>query len=64
MSRIGARIRSGVYIMYFEKLVGEFKKINEVEALALCGSRSSDNYDEKSDYDLYVYVTNEPSLEE
>lgn len=49
--------------MYFEKLVGEFKKINEVEALALGGSRSSDKYDEKSDYDLYVYVTNVPSLE-
>ncbi len=49
--------------MYFEKLVEEFKKINEVEALALGGSRSSDNYDEKSDYDLYVYVTNLPSSE-
>lgn len=33
--------------MYFEKLVEEFKKINEVEALALGGSKSSDNYDEK-----------------
>lgn len=32
--------------MYFEKLVEEFKKINEVEALALGGSRASDNYDE------------------
>lgn len=49
--------------MYSEKLVEEFKKINEVEALALGGSKSSDNYDEKSDYDLNVYVTNFPSLE-
>ena len=55
--------KRGVYNMYFEKLVEEFKKINEVEALALGGSRSSDYYDEKSDYDLYVYVTKLPSLE-
>lgn len=48
--------------MYFEQLVEELKKLDEVEALALGGSRSTPNYDEKSDYDLYVYVSKMPSL--
>ena len=48
--------------MFFEKLVEEFKKLDEVEALALGGSRATDNYDEKSDYDLYVYVNKIPDL--
>lgn len=37
-----------------------FKKLSEfeqVEAIALGGSRSGENYDEKSDYDVYVYIT-------
>ncbi len=37
----------------FEKL-SEFE---QVEAIALGGSRSGENYDEKSDYDVYVYIT-------
>ena len=37
----------------FEKLSG----FEQVEAIALGGSRSGDNYDEKSDYDVYVYIT-------
>ncbi len=49
--------------MYFQKLIEDFKKIEEVEALALGGSRASSNYDEKSDYDLYVYVKKIPPLE-
>lgn len=34
-----------------------FKKIDCVEAIALGGSRTSKVYDENSDYDVYVYVT-------
>lgn len=35
----------------------ELKKIECVEAIALGGSRASKVYDENSDYDVYVYVT-------
>lgn len=38
-----------------EKLFEELSRIDEIEAIALGGSRSCDNYDEKSDYDVYVY---------
>lgn len=47
----------------FEKLCQEFAALPQVEAMALGGSRAGDHYDEKSDYDLYVYVT-EPIPEE
>lgn len=30
--------------------------LSEVEAIALGGSRAGENYDEKSDYDVYVYI--------
>ena len=46
--------------MYFEELWNEFSKLNEVEAIALGGSRAGNNYDEKSDYDLYIYCTQIP----
>lgn len=46
-----------------ESLFEEFKKLPGVEAIALDGSRASDNYDEKSDYDVYVYCK-EPVSEE
>jgi hypothetical protein len=36
----------------FEELI----MLNQVEAVALGGSRAGENYDEKSDYDVYVYV--------
>ena len=29
----------------------------QVEAIALGGSRAGECYDEKSDYDVYVYIT-------
>lgn len=32
-------------------------ELEQVEAIALGGSRSGENYDEKSDYDVYVYIT-------
>ena len=41
--------------MYFNLLWNEFATLPEVEAIALGGSRAGANYDEKSDYDLYIY---------
>lgn len=35
----------------------ELSELEQVEAIALGGSRSGDNYDDKSDYDVYVYIT-------
>lgn len=35
----------------------ELAELKQVEAIALGGSRSGDNYDDKSDYDVYVYIT-------
>lgn len=43
--------------MNIQEIYDRFEKLEEVEALALGGSRASGNSDEKSDYDLYVYVT-------
>lgn len=41
--------------MYFEKLCAYLSELPEVESIALGGSRAGARYDEKSDYDLYVY---------
>ena len=41
----------------FEKLYQELASLPQVEAIALGGSRAGEHYDEKSDYDVYVYVT-------
>lgn len=38
-----------------EQLFMELSKLPEVEAIALGGSRAGKNYDEKSDYDVYLY---------
>ena len=46
--------------MYFNLLWNEFATLPEVEAIALGGSRAGANYDEKSDYDLYIYCTGIP----
>lgn len=46
--------------MYFDLLWNEFAKLPEIEAIALGGSRAGTNYDEKSDYDLYIYCTRIP----
>lgn len=40
-----------------EKLFDELQNIPEVEAVALGGSRAGENFDEKSDYDVYLYCT-------
>lgn len=39
------------------KLFEEFSRIPQVEAIALGGSRATGRNDEKSDYDVYVYLT-------
>lgn len=46
--------------MYFKLLWSEFSALSEVEAIALGGSRAGADYDEKSDYDLYIYCTSIP----
>lgn len=38
-------------------LFGEISRLSSVEAIALGGSRAGENYDEKSDYDVYLYCT-------
>lgn len=43
--------------MDVQEIYDKFQSLEQVEALALGGSRASGNNDEKSDYDLYVYVT-------
>lgn len=40
-----------------EKLFNDFSSFSEVDAIALGGSRAAEIYDESSDYDVYVYVT-------
>lgn len=40
-----------------EKLFEELKNLPQVEAIALGGSRAGENFDEKSDYDVYLYCT-------
>lgn len=47
--------------MVFEKLCREFAALNEIKAIALGGSRATDNYDAQSDYDLYLYCDGIPS---
>lgn len=43
--------------MMIEDLFRELSERTEVEAIALGGSRAGRHYDEKSDYDVYVYCT-------
>ncbi|MBD5160321.1 MAG: DUF4037 domain-containing protein [Ruminococcus sp.] len=46
-----------------EKLFAELSELEQVEAIALGGSRAGKNYDEKSDYDVYIYCSSEISEE-
>ena len=39
------------------ELFKELSQLEQVEAIALGGSRATNNNDEKSDYDVYLYVT-------
>ena len=43
--------------MMIQDLFGDLAGLEQVEAIALGGSRAGENYDEKSDYDVYVYMT-------
>ena len=45
------------------QLFGELANLEQVEAIALGGSRAGEFYDEKSDYDVYVYITSPISEE-
>lgn len=40
-----------------DKLFEEFYALDEVEALALGGSRAGEHFDQASDYDVYLYCT-------
>lgn len=40
-----------------QKLFEEFGILSQVEAIALGGSRATGRNDEKSDYDVYIYIT-------
>lgn len=46
-----------------EKILEQFKKLENVDAIALGGSRAGTNYDEKSDYDIYVYINSPISVD-
>ena len=39
------------------RLFDELGRLSQVEAIALGGSRATGRNDEKSDYDVYVYIT-------
>lgn len=41
----------------FSNLISELSHLPQIEAIALGGSRSGKHYDEKSDYDVYLYCT-------
>ncbi len=41
----------------FQHLIYDLSSLPQVEAIALGGSRAGNNYDEKSDYDVYLYCT-------
>ena len=47
-------------MVVFDKLWLEFTKFPEVTAIVLGGSRSGNNFDKSSDYDLYIYCTSIP----
>ena len=39
------------------KLFEALQELPEIEAIALGGSRAGEDFDEKSDYDVYLYTT-------
>ena len=43
--------------MYGKDLLAELSDLPMIEAVALGGSRAGENYDENSDYDIYLYCT-------
>ena len=51
-----------VYVAVAERVARQFASLQQVEAVALAGSRTSDLSDANSDVDLYVYVTEDIPL--
>lgn len=47
----------------FDALIQELSALDSVEAIALGGSRAGSNFDEKSDYDVYLYCTGPVDLD-
>ena len=45
----------------FNSLLFEFTKLSEIMEIVLGVSRSGNNYDRSSDYDLYIYCKNIPN---
>ena len=45
-----------------DNLFKELSEIKEVEAIALGGSRATGKYDESSDYDVYIYLTDKVDI--
>ncbi len=43
---------------FISKFIDELSKIDEIQAIVLGGSRAKEKYDDKSDYDFYIYSTN------
>ncbi len=41
----------------FQSLIRELSSLPQMDAIALGGSRAGDSYDDKSDYDVYLYCT-------
>ncbi len=48
----------------FNEIIASLKAIENVDAIALGGSRSTGACDEKSDYDIYVYHTGDITIEQ
>ena len=48
---------------YFTSVINGFENCEEVDAVALGGSRSTGENDHTSDYDIYVYCNSQLSLE-
>lgn len=46
-----------------DKMVEDYSKFEEVTAIALGGSSTSNTDDKASDYDIYIYCTKEPDVE-
>lgn len=49
---------------YFNSLISSFNQLKEIDAVVLGGSRSTGTSDKSSDYDVYVYLNSELSLDE
>ncbi|MDN5305309.1 MAG: hypothetical protein PWP46_2196 [Fusobacteriaceae bacterium] len=48
---------------YFEKIIEEFKNLNEVYGILLAGSRTNNTVDTMSDYDVYIYINKDIPVE-